>query len=57
MKTKVGDPFDAETQQGPQVDREMFDKVLGLIKSGKEEGAVLEVGGERHGNVGYFIKV
>lgn len=35
----------------------MFDKVLGLIKSGKEEGAVLEVGGERHGNVGYFIKV
>lgn len=56
LKTKVGDPFDAETQQGPQVDREMFDKVLGLIKSGKEEGAVLEVGGERHGNVGYFIK-
>lgn len=35
----------------------MFDKVLGLIKSGKEEGAVLEVGGERHGKVGYFIKV
>ncbi|XP_071877419.1 aldehyde dehydrogenase 1A1 [Bombus fervidus] len=56
LKTKVGDPFDAETQQGPQIDQEMFDKVLGLIKSGKEEGAVLEVGGERHGNVGYFIK-
>lgn len=56
LKTKVGDPFDAEIQQGPQIDQEMFDKVLGLIKSGKEEGAVLEVGGERHGNVGYFIK-
>lgn len=56
LKTKVGGPFDPETQQGPQIDQEMFDKVLGLIKSGKEEGAVLEVGGERHGNVGYFIK-
>ncbi|XP_017752185.1 PREDICTED: aldehyde dehydrogenase X, mitochondrial [Eufriesea mexicana] len=55
-KTKVGDPFNSETQQGPQIDQEMFDKILGLIKSGKEEGAVLETGGERHGNVGYFIK-
>ena len=35
----------------------MFHKVLSLIKSGQEEGAVLETGGERHGNVGYFIKV
>ncbi|KAK1129216.1 Aldehyde dehydrogenase X, mitochondrial [Melipona bicolor] len=56
LETKVGDPFDSETQQGPQIDQEMFDKVLGLIKSGKEEGAVLETGGERQGNVGYFIK-
>ncbi|KAI4492240.1 hypothetical protein M0802_009930 [Mischocyttarus mexicanus] len=53
---KVGDPFNSETAQGPQIDEEMFNKVIGLIKSGKEEGAVLETGGERHGNVGYFIK-
>ncbi|XP_031364257.1 retinal dehydrogenase 1 [Apis dorsata] len=53
---KVGDPFNSETQQGPQIDEEMFHKVLGLIKSGKEEGAVLETGGERHGSIGYFIK-
>ncbi|KAG6796270.1 retinal dehydrogenase 1 [Apis mellifera caucasica] len=53
---KVGDPFNSETQQGPQIDEEMFHKVLSLIKSGQEEGAVLETGGERHGNVGYFIK-
>lgn len=57
LNRKVGDPFAPETQQGPQVDDEMFNKVLGLIKSGKEEGAVLETGGERQGNVGYFIKV
>ncbi|XP_043515585.1 retinal dehydrogenase 1 [Frieseomelitta varia] len=56
LKTIVGDPFDSETQQGPQIDQEMFDKVLGLIKSGKEEGAMLETGGERQGSVGYFIK-
>ena len=57
LKTIVGDPFDSKTQQGPQIDQEMFDKVLGLIKSGKEEGAMLETGGERQGSVGYFIKV
>ncbi|KAK0180240.1 hypothetical protein PV327_005905 [Microctonus hyperodae] len=56
MKKKVGDPFDPTTNQGPQIDQEMFDKVLGLIKSGKDEGAVVETGGERQGNVGYFIK-
>lgn len=53
---KVGDPFNSETEQGPQIDEEMLNKILGLIKSGKEEGAILETGGERHGNVGYFIK-
>ncbi|XP_076686817.1 aldehyde dehydrogenase 1A1 [Andrena cerasifolii] len=56
LKTKLGDPFDPEVQQGPQVDEQMLNKVLGLIKSGKEQGAVLETGGERLGNVGYFVK-
>ncbi|XP_043489525.1 aldehyde dehydrogenase X, mitochondrial [Polistes fuscatus] len=56
LDKKVGDPFNSETEQGPQIDEEMFNKVMGLIKSGKEEGAVLEVGGERYSNIGYFIK-
>ncbi|KAI4494791.1 hypothetical protein M0804_000992 [Polistes exclamans] len=56
LDKKVGDPFNSETEQGPQIDDEMFNKVMGLIKSGKEEGAVLEAGGERYSNVGYFIK-
>ncbi|XP_015428442.1 PREDICTED: aldehyde dehydrogenase X, mitochondrial [Dufourea novaeangliae] len=56
LQRKVGDPFNSETQQGPQIDEEMFNKVLGLIQSGKEQGAVLETGGERMGKVGYFIK-
>lgn len=38
-----------------QVDKEMFDKVTGLIESGKKEGAKVVAGGERVGKVGYFI--
>lgn len=53
---KVGDPFAKDTQQGPQVDDDMFKKVLGYIESGQKEGAKLEVGGKRHGTVGYFIQ-
>jgi acyl-CoA reductase-like NAD-dependent aldehyde dehydrogenase len=39
-----------------QVDDELFNKVLSLIKSGKEEGAKLECGGDRWGKEGYFIQ-
>lgn len=53
---KVGDPFQKATQQGPQIDDEMFKKVLGYIESGQKEGAKLETGGKRHGTVGYFIE-
>lgn len=56
LKRKVGDPFDPMVVQGPQIDQDMFDKVIGLIKSGKEEGAVVETGGERQGTTGFFIK-
>jgi len=52
----VGDPFDAKTQQGPQVDDIQFKSVMGYIQSGKDQGAKLVLGGERHGNKGYFIK-
>src|SRR5271155_5067894 len=52
----VGDPFDAATEQGPQVDQSQFDKVMGYIESGRTEGAKLVCGGERVGNRGYFIQ-
>jgi aldehyde dehydrogenase (NAD+) len=55
-KRKLGDPFDPETQQGPQVDKTQFDKVMGYIDSGKQQGARCLSGGERHGEKGYFIK-
>jgi aldehyde dehydrogenase (NAD+) len=56
LANKVGDPFHHETFQGPQVSQLQFDRIMGYIKAGKEEGATVEVGGERHGEKGYFIQ-
>jgi aldehyde dehydrogenase (NAD+) len=53
---KVGDPFDPQTTQGPQVSQEQFDRVMGFIESGKKEGAKLLTGGSRAGDKGYFIQ-
>jgi len=52
----VGDPFDARTEQGPQVDDIQFEKVMGYIESGKQEGARLVAGGDRAGDRGYFVQ-
>ncbi|KAG2140396.1 putative 1-pyrroline-5-carboxylate dehydrogenase [Suillus cothurnatus] len=49
LSLKVGDPFARDTYQGPQ-------RIMGYIKSGKEDGATVHIGGERHGNEGYFIQ-
>jgi aldehyde dehydrogenase (NAD+) len=56
LAIKVGDPFHAESFQGPQISQVQFDRIMGYIDAGKEEGATLEIGGERHGEKGYFIK-
>ncbi|XP_006863195.1 PREDICTED: aldehyde dehydrogenase X, mitochondrial isoform X2 [Chrysochloris asiatica] len=53
---KVGNPFELDTQQGPQVDKEQFERILGYIQLGQKEGAKLLCGGERFGEQGFFIK-
>lgn len=53
---KVGDPFDTDTEQGPQVSEEQFNKILEMINIGKEQGAKLETGGGRIGDKGYYIE-
>jgi aldehyde dehydrogenase (NAD+) len=53
---RVGDPFDPETQQGPQVDKAQFDKILKYIEYGKKDGADCITGGNRIGKKGYFIE-
>ena len=49
-KRKVGDPFDEKTEQGPQISKDQFDKILDYVKKGQEEGAKLEYGGKQIGN-------
>lgn len=53
---KVGDPFAHDTFQGPQVSKLQFDRIMGYIQAGKDEGATVETGGSRIGDKGYFIQ-
>ncbi|XP_075067084.1 aldehyde dehydrogenase 1A1 [Mixophyes fleayi] len=55
-KRVLGDPLAPGTQQGPQIDKEQYDRILDLIESGKKEGAKLECGGSAWGNKGFFIE-
>jgi aldehyde dehydrogenase (NAD+) len=43
----LGDPFDAKTTMGPLVSDTHRARVLGYMEAGKDEGAVLEYGGDR----------
>jgi aldehyde dehydrogenase (NAD+) len=53
---KVGNPFDPQTEQGPQVDRAQYDKILSYIDKGKKEGARCLTGGRSVGDKGFFIE-
>ncbi|TRM69553.1 aldehyde dehydrogenase domain-containing protein [Schizophyllum amplum] len=53
---KVGDPFGVDTDQGPQVSQQQYDRVMSYIDSGRQEGATCHAGGKRVGTAGYFIE-
>jgi aldehyde dehydrogenase (NAD+) len=53
---KLGDPFDSETTQGPQVDKDQFDKIMSYIDKGKDSEAKCLTGGKRWGKKGYYIE-
>jgi aldehyde dehydrogenase (NAD+) len=55
-REKLGDPFDPQTTQGPLVNEEQYDRVMGYIRSGRDTGATLLTGGHRWGDRGYFIE-
>jgi len=55
-KNVVGNPFDQDTFQGPQVSQVQFDRIMSYIEHGKEAGATIETGGKRKGDKGYFIE-
>ncbi|KAH7129845.1 aldehyde dehydrogenase [Dactylonectria estremocensis] len=44
--SKLGDPFDEATFQGPQVTKSQYDRIMSFVDIGKSEGAKLEVGGQ-----------
>ena len=55
-KRKVGNPFDSATEQGPQVDKLQYDKVLSYIDSGKKAGATVLTGGTGTDGKGFFVQ-
>jgi aldehyde dehydrogenase (NAD+) len=54
----LGDPLDAATTMGPLVNRQQYERVLGYLEIGKDEGAKVVTGGTRpaHLPVGYYIE-
>lgn len=51
-----GNPFDVNTEQGPQIDKEQQQKILSLIETGKKQGAKLIAGGSQPQGKGYFVE-
>ncbi|KAJ4258904.1 mitochondrial aldehyde dehydrogenase [Fusarium torreyae] len=58
--SKIGDPFEESTFQGPQVTKAQYDRILSFVEVGKKEGAKLELGGQPFKKVGdgkgYFVE-
>jgi acyl-CoA reductase-like NAD-dependent aldehyde dehydrogenase len=56
----VGPAYSDETDMGPVVSRQHYDRVMSFIGSGREQGARLVTGGDRPGNGapegGFFIR-
>ena len=57
--TRLGDGFDPDTEMGPLVSREQYERVTSFIESGTEQGAQLQQGGaERPDELekGHFVR-
>ncbi len=53
---KLGNQLDPATEQGPQVDKAQYDKIMKYIGIGKEQGATMVSGGSRYGDKGFFVQ-
>jgi aldehyde dehydrogenase (NAD+) len=56
VNRRLGNPLSKDTEQGPQVDRAQFDKIMSYIDKGHAQGAHCVTGGNRFGEQGYFIE-
>jgi 5-carboxymethyl-2-hydroxymuconic-semialdehyde dehydrogenase len=52
---KVGSPLDPNTEVGPLIHPEHFERVMGYIDIGRKEGAELRAGGTRVGDKGNYV--
>ncbi|KAF9070663.1 aldehyde dehydrogenase [Rhodocollybia butyracea] len=52
MQRRIGDPFNPDSNQGPQISSHQTERIMGYIKSGIEDGATVHYGGYRHGGEG-----
>lgn len=52
---KVAQPFQEDAFVGPLTSKLQYDRVSAYIQAGKDEGATVHLGGERHGTEGYFL--
>lgn len=58
-RTRLGIGFDPETEMGPLVSRDQYDRVTGYIRSGGEQGARVVAGGDARPDgldKGYFVR-
>jgi acyl-CoA reductase-like NAD-dependent aldehyde dehydrogenase len=53
-RMRIGSGFDPETEMGPVVSLDQLDRVQRYVAIGRDEGAELVLGGQRHGEVGFF---
>jgi acyl-CoA reductase-like NAD-dependent aldehyde dehydrogenase len=51
---RLGGGFDADADMGPLVSAAQLERVQRYVQIGRDEGAELALGGERHGERGYF---
>src|SRR5215212_8474262 len=54
-RAKVGPGLDPDSQFGPVVSKEQYDRVTGYIEAGKSEGAEMVYGGDGGNGGGYFV--
>ncbi len=52
----MGDPLKEGVEIGAQQNKEQFEKVMGYMKLGKEQGGNCLVGGNQIGDKGYFVE-
>jgi phenylacetaldehyde dehydrogenase len=55
-KIKVGHGLEPDTQIGPLVSSEQFERVTGYLAAGQQQGARVVTGGNRVGDAGYFVQ-